>query len=53
MKCVPEYSPIQQHRMARPSLLRRPVAMGSLIIARRYWQSSSNGLLAHRYYGGL
>jgi hypothetical protein len=49
MKCVPEYYPVQQRWVARPPLLRSAVVMGWLMIAHRYWQSSSKGPLAHLY----
>jgi hypothetical protein len=42
MKCVPEYDHVQPRWVSRPSLLRSPVVMGSLMIAHHYWQSSSN-----------
>jgi hypothetical protein len=51
IKCVPKYCLVQQQWVARLSLLRRTVVMGSLMIARRYWHSSSNGLLARFYCG--
>jgi hypothetical protein len=51
MKCVPKYCPVQQQQVSRPSLLCSPIAMGSLMIASHYWQSSSNGPLARQYCG--